>query len=66
MDIDQPRPFDLDEERLTLALTAFEQCEADWMAANGKTRATMTAEDLAALRIACPLTAGGEHRERRG
>lgn len=66
MEIDQPRPFDLDEERNTPPLTAMEQCEADWMRAHGKTLQTMTPEDVAALRLACPLYgAPGEHAERR-
>lgn len=66
MDIDQPRPFDLDEDRHTASLTSFEQCEADWMAFHGKTLETMTPEDLASLRLACPLYGThGEHQERR-
>lgn len=66
MEPKQPRPFDLDETRPAPALTAFEQCEADWLAANGKTRATLTPEDVAAMRLACPLYgSASEHRERR-
>lgn len=64
-DIDQPRPFDLDEDRGNQTLTAMEQCEADWMAEAGKTRQTMTPEDVAAMRLACPLYGGAsEHAER--
>ena len=64
MGIDQPRPFDRDEERRT-PMTAHEQCEADWLRANGKTVETLTAEDLAALRVACPVYGKpGEHAER--
>lgn len=65
-DIDQPRPFDLDEERSNSPLTSMEQCEADWMREHGKTLQTMTPEDVAALRLACPLYgAAVEHSERR-
>ncbi len=65
-DVDQPRPFDLDEERRTPPLTAHEQCEADWLRENGKALETLTPEDVAALRLACPVYGQpGEHAERR-
>ncbi len=62
--VDQPRPFDLDEERDT-PMTLHEQCEANWLLVNGKTIETLTSDDLAALRVACPVYASpGEHSER--
>ena len=65
MDVHEPGPFDLDEERRTRPLTAHEQCESDWMRDHGKTVETMTADDLAAVRIACPVYGKpGEHSER--
>lgn len=65
MEIVQPRPFDLDEPRAKSALTRHELCETVWMAAAGKTYETMTPADYELLRIACPVYAGREHRERR-